>query len=70
VDVPGPDNDEVTWRAARAVLDEELARLPDAYRAPLVLCYLEGKTQDEAARELGWAMGAFRGRRLSPSRME
>jgi RNA polymerase sigma factor (sigma-70 family) len=45
-----------------AVLDEELARLPDAYRAPLVLCYLEGRTQDEAARQLGWSLGAFRGR--------
>jgi RNA polymerase sigma factor (sigma-70 family) len=53
---------EVTWREVRCVLDEELAGLPDAYRAPLVLCYLEGKTQDEAARELGWTLGALRGR--------
>jgi len=44
------------------VLDEELGRLPDSYRAPLVLCYLEGRTQDEEARQLGWSLGAFRGR--------
>ena len=44
------------------MLDEELARLPEQYRAPLVLCYLRGMTQCEAARELGWGMGVLRGR--------
>jgi NAD(P)-dependent dehydrogenase (short-subunit alcohol dehydrogenase family) len=43
-------------------LDEELARLPERLQAPLVLCYLEGKTRDEAARELGWTVGQLRGR--------
>jgi RNA polymerase sigma factor (sigma-70 family) len=62
VEVPAPDAGDVSWREVWSVLDEELARLPDAYRAPLVLCYLEGKTQDEAARELGWTTGALRGR--------
>src|SRR5262249_31098870 len=53
---------DVTWREALAVLDEELVRMPAAYRSALVLCYLEGKTQDEAARQLGWSLGTLRGR--------
>jgi RNA polymerase sigma factor (sigma-70 family) len=53
---------DLRWDDVRAVLDEELARLPEHYRAPLLLCYLEGRTQDEAARALGWSDGALRGR--------
>ena len=41
---------------------EELARLSDKYRAPLVLCYLEGLTQDQAAEHLGLAKGTLKGR--------
>jgi len=51
----------------RSVLDEELRRLPDKYRAPLVLCYLEGKTNETAAQELGWPRGSI-GRRLTRGR--
>jgi RNA polymerase sigma factor (sigma-70 family) len=54
--------DDCTWRDLRRVLDEELERLPASYAAPLVLCYLEGKTQDEAARALGWPLPTVRGR--------
>jgi RNA polymerase sigma factor (sigma-70 family) len=62
-DVARPDTTgEITWREGLAVLDEELARLPVTYRSALVLCYLQGKTQDEAARELGCSLGALRGR--------
>jgi RNA polymerase sigma factor (sigma-70 family) len=46
----------------RAILDEELARLPDHYRSVVVLCYLEEKTQREAARQLGLTPGEVRGR--------
>ena len=62
-DVAGHDDatQDVSWREALAVLDEELVRLPAAYRSALVLCYLEGRTQDEAARQLGWTLGTLRG---------
>jgi RNA polymerase sigma factor (sigma-70 family) len=55
----GPD--DLTWRELRQVLHQELARLAERYRAPLVLCYLQGKTQDEAAALLGLAKGTLRG---------
>jgi RNA polymerase sigma factor (sigma-70 family) len=46
----------------REVLDEELDRLPDHWRNALVLCYLEGRTQQEAAGLLGVSAGEIRGR--------
>ncbi len=49
------------------VLDEELHRLAERYRLPLLLCYLEGRTQDEAAQRLGWSLSTLR-RRLEHGR--
>jgi RNA polymerase sigma factor (sigma-70 family) len=58
----GDPLDELTIREAQAVLDEELTRLPECERGPLVLCYLEGMTQDEAARHLGCPLGTLKSR--------
>ncbi|HJZ92061.1 MAG TPA: sigma-70 family RNA polymerase sigma factor [Gemmataceae bacterium] len=44
---------DLSWREACAVLHEELDKLPDTYRLPLMLCYLDGLSRDEAARRLG-----------------
>jgi hypothetical protein len=44
------------------ILDQEVSRLPAKYRSPLVLCYLEGRTHEEAARDLQWPLGTVKGR--------
>jgi RNA polymerase sigma factor (sigma-70 family) len=53
---------ELSWREACGVLHEELDRLPERYRLPVMLCYLEGQTRDEAARALGLSAGSTKGR--------
>jgi RNA polymerase sigma factor (sigma-70 family) len=57
-DLPAPEApDEVLWRNLRPVLEEEVNRLPEKYRRPFVLCYLEGNTNEQAARQLGCPRG-------------
>ncbi len=59
----------------RQIMREELDRLPEHYRHPLTLCYLEGLTNQEAARRLGWPVGTVkvrlvRGRRILRDRLD
>jgi RND family efflux transporter MFP subunit len=49
-------------RDSQALLDHEVNRLPERFRSPIVLCYLEGKTVDEAALLLGAPRGTVASR--------
>jgi RND family efflux transporter MFP subunit len=67
--------DDLLWSDMRPILDEELNRLPERLRRPIVLCYLEGKSNAEAARELGCRLGTIysrlsRGRELLRQRLQ
>ncbi len=44
------------------ILEEEVARLPERFRNPLLLCCWEGKSRDEAAQQLGWSLGTVKAR--------
>jgi RNA polymerase sigma factor (sigma-70 family) len=54
--------EELMWREVRQRLDAEVAALPEKYRLPLVLCYLQELSYEEAARRAGCSTGALRGR--------
>ncbi len=54
--------DDPSWREVCVALEEEVARLPERYRTPLLLCCWEGKSRDEAAQQLGWTLGTVKAR--------
>ena len=53
---------EETWEELRGILDQEIEQLPPASRVPLVLCYLQGKSNSQVAKELGLPLGTVKGR--------
>jgi RNA polymerase sigma factor (sigma-70 family) len=60
---PRPDPlAEMSARELVAVVDEEVRRLPEVYRLPVILCCLEGRSLEEAARQLGWTPNSVKGR--------
>jgi RNA polymerase sigma factor (sigma-70 family) len=59
---PGPASHATNPSDLVVALEEELQRLPASQRAPLVLCYLEGKTNEEAAKVLGCPPGSMSAR--------
>jgi RNA polymerase sigma factor (sigma-70 family) len=58
---PGP-LDSLSARELLTALDDELTRLPKAFRLPVVLCCVDGLSRDEAAQRLGCSFGALKGR--------
>src|SRR5262249_42084025 len=57
----------VAWRDLQPLLDEEVGRLPELYRLPFLLCYLEGQTYRTAARHLNCPVATV-SRRLARAR--
>ena len=61
IESDSPDQ-AVAWNELRPVLHAEVERLPERYRIPVILSYLEGKTNEEVAALLHWPVGTVKGR--------
>jgi RNA polymerase sigma factor (sigma-70 family) len=60
--VPDRQHQDAAWSELRPVLHDEVRRLPDKYRIPIILSYLEGRTNEEVAALLQWPVGTVKGR--------
>ena len=65
--LPSQPLDEVTWQELCRVLDEEIGRLPEKYRATIVHCCFEGQSYEQAAQQLGWPKNSL-AKRLTRAR--
>jgi RNA polymerase sigma factor (sigma-70 family) len=59
---PNNQDEAAAWKELRPVLHAEVEMLPDRYRIPVILSYLEGKTNEEVAKLLRWPVGTVKGR--------
>jgi RNA polymerase sigma factor (sigma-70 family) len=59
---PNDPHEAAAWNELRGVLHAEVERLPERYRVPVILSYLEGKTNEEVAQALKWPVGTVKGR--------
>ncbi len=66
---PAPESDHRPDPLARSAIHEELARLPDHYREPILLCYFDGLTHEQAATRMDCPVGTVRSRLARARRM-
>jgi len=64
-----PTEPDAAWRELCPLLDRELTRLPDKYRAPVVLCELQGRSRKDVARQLNIPEGTLSSRLATARRM-
>src|SRR4051812_1671629 len=57
-----PGASDPAWVELKPVLHDEGNQLPKKYRSAVVLCYFEGRTNEEAAALLRWPVGTVKGR--------
>ena len=60
--MPEPKSSQDPWYDLRELLDQEMSRLPEKYRLPIILCDLEGRSIKQATEQLGWPQGTLAGR--------
>jgi RNA polymerase sigma factor (sigma-70 family) len=60
--VPDRQHHDAAWAELRPILHDEVRQLPEKYRVPIILSYLQGKTNEEVAQLLQWPIATVRGR--------